>query len=626
MSEPSIEALEASVEATREGPAEAHIDALNALAWEIRSVDVARAHAMANDAREQAIERGYALGRARAARTLAMTVRDDAGIMRIFDLAEEARVYFDEAGDDYGRAAARDFLATLHEYTGDHGGALPLALEALSIARRIEDPVRQGFALSNVGGILAASGELDEAIERLEEAFALFQAEDHGEGTRTIATRLSRALRDAGRIDEAWRYAQLCFQTAPNDYDGFAKAQAEMLVAELEVARGQPADAEARYRSALARLRDTPARMVVGTEISVALAQLLLDRGVAGEAVDLVSDALSRIEGKDVTIVLEAQAHEVLATAQEQQGNLHQAITHLRQAKTLRERIAQRDARNKVKQVEARAKMEAAQKDAEIHKLRYVELHSMQSKLLEAEKMALLGRLAGGTAHELNTPLGVLQSNADVVGRATERLVGLVDDGGPANAKAARLAKTIDACKQTSDTAIARIGEITKSFLRFTQLDQAERGTFDVREGLDSALELLGPSIPKRVRVVREYEDVPRIEGWPRDLNHAFMTVLQNAVQAIDGEGYVRVRTCLEGDRLIVTVEDDGRGMSEAQARGLFDVGWSEQGRRSKMRLGLAAAFATTQRHDGALSARSELGVGTTIRFELPVRPPTVAG
>jgi len=177
MADRPIPELEARLAATSVSPVDPvkRIDALTALAWGLRGSDASRAHALATEARELAIEHDHKLGQARAARTLAMTLRDPEGLRTILDLGEEARRLFDEVNDGPGRAASRDFLASIHEYTGDLAGGLALALDALSIAREIDDPIRQGYALSNVGGILAASGEGDAAVERLNEALQLRQ-------------------------------------------------------------------------------------------------------------------------------------------------------------------------------------------------------------------------------------------------------------------------------------------------------------------------------------------------------------------------------------------------------------------------------------------------------------------
>ena len=151
-----------------------------------------------------------------------MTIRDPDDCASIFDLAEEARRLFDEADDGPGRAASRDFLASIHEHIGDLAGGLELALDALSIAREIGDPIRQGYALSNVGGILAASGEVEPAVERLKEALQLFEgAQDLRPGSEAICSRLAKVLKNAGRSEEALTYAEMCRDAAEQDQDEF---------------------------------------------------------------------------------------------------------------------------------------------------------------------------------------------------------------------------------------------------------------------------------------------------------------------------------------------------------------------------------------------------------------------
>jgi signal transduction histidine kinase len=617
MSDTSISELEerlASASAPPVDPIE-RIDALTDLAWELRQSDVPRANALATEARELAIEHGHTLGQARAARTMAMTIRDLAGLPAIFDLAEEARRLFDEADDPPGRAASRDFLASIHEHTGDLAGGLTLALEALSIAREIGDPIRQGYALSNIGGILAASGESDAAVERLEEALQLFEGAGSAEGQKTIWYRLAKVLRSAGRGGEALSYAEKCREAAEDQQprDEFVICEALTVMAEIEDARGNPARAERLYRTALDSAQSPLVRKVAATDTQVALARLLIRRGALAEAARELDDALSRVEGEPVKIMTEAAAHEAMADLREQQGELAAAVRHLRRTLELREQIARKEARNMSAQVDVRAAMEAAKKDAEIHRLRFVELHEMQSKLLEAEKMALLGKLAAGMAHELNTPLGVLRSNTELSATATRRLVALVRDEG---AKAEKLASVLESCGGTSEEAVERIAAIAQSFRRFSQLDQAERRSFDVREGLESALALLEPTISKEVRFERRFDEVPAIEGcWPREINHAFLTVLQNSAQAIDGAGVVSVETRTAKEHVLVRIRDTGRGMSEDQVARLFDVDWSEAGARTRMRLGLTAAYTTMQKHGGAIEVESEPGQGTTVTF-----------
>jgi signal transduction histidine kinase len=617
----SVDELEARLASTPVTDPVARVDALNALAWALRSGDVPRAHELAKEARTKAIEADYVLGQARAARTMAMTFHDTSQLGTVFALAEEARRSFDRAGDAAGRAASRDFLSSLHEFIGDLSTAMELALDALSIAREIDDPIRQGYALSSVGGILAASGEYEPAIERLEQALRLFESVADQEGVGTILSRLSEVLKNADRHDEALTAAAACRRLGEEEDNEWLQATALLVMAELEERRQNFECAERLLRSAWEATRSPPVRSILGSRAQVELGRVLIQRQAWDEAEVVLQEALARIEKDGWSLATEATARETLADLCEAQGRLADAIAQLRRSHAVREQLAQRDTRNKLTQVEVRASVEAAKKDAEIHKLKFVELRAMQAKLVEAEKMALLGQLAAGTGHELNTPLGVLRSNAELSARIVDRLVAMADgDRGP---EAARLAAALSTCRDTSRQAMERIRDIADSFKRFTQLDQAERRWFDLREGLDAALSILSPTVPDRIRLERRLGEVPAIDAWPRELNHAFLTVLRNAVQAIDGEGVVMAETEATAEEVRVRIRDTGRGMPAERVERLFDVAWTEEGQRTRMRLGLSAAYATVQKHGGTIDVDSQPGQGTTVTFRFPVPPPS---
>lgn len=605
--------------ARRAGDPRAEIDAINALAWELRSSDVDRAHTLATEARERARDHDYTLGQARAMRTMAMTLQSVDELGQMFHMAEEARRLFDEAGDDAGRAASRDFLASLHEQIGDIGGGLELALDALTIARRIDDPVRQGYALSSVGGLLAASGETEKAVERLDEALALFEKAENPQGVATIRSRLAKALASAGRHEEALQRARECLEYGEANEQEWGRWFGWSVMAEVERERGNADEALRLYRTAISSFDQYSARAVITGQARVAVAKILAEQGKLGDADSELSDLLDDIAGNPVAIVTEAEAREALAELRRSRGDFASAFEHLRKAQELRERTTKREASARIAQVEARAAVEAARKNAEIHRLKYVELEAMQAQLVEAEKMALLGRLAAGTAHELNTPLAVLRNNESVTANVTDRLLALLPETGEAAEQGAKLRAALQACKRTNDEAMRRIGTVAESFRRLAHLDQAEKARFDIRAGLDSAVSVVESSLRPGVRVERRLQAVPEIVGWPRELNHAFLTVLENAASAIEGDGVVTVETLTSGDDVMVRIGDTGRGMTADQASKLFDVDWSESGNRTKMRLGLSAAHATTKRHGGSIAVESTPGKGTTLTFRLPV-------
>jgi len=376
------------------------------LAWGVRRHDVPRGNALATEARDLAREHGYKLGQARALRTMAMTIRDSASLPTMFGFAEEAMRLFDEVHDTEGRAASRDFLSSLHEYVGDLTGGLELALDALSIARELGDPVRQGYALSSVGGILARSGEVDASVERLKEALKLFESADDAQGIGTICWRLSKVLNGDGRSEEALFYAKMARDSADVTQDVMANAVGLTVMADIEDNQSHFDEAERLYRAALDVLAPLKtARNVIGADMQISLAKLLIKRDALPEAEAELRDALSRIEGDSVSFVAEASAREALAELYERQERLSESIEQLRKAKELRDQVSKREAKNKLAQVETRAAMEAARREAELQKLRFAELHGQRSGAVDSQTQfgnyQLLERMAAGGMGEV---------------------------------------------------------------------------------------------------------------------------------------------------------------------------------------------------------------------------------
>ncbi len=622
--ESDVPELESRLAAIGTAPdnAQARADALVELAWAIRSSERERSRQLATEARELSISIGYRLGQARAARTLCMTTTSPDMLRDVLAFADEAKTLFDEVGDPQGRAGARDFLAGIHEAMGEWSSGLELAFEALDIAREVGDPVRQGYALSNVGGIKIATGDVDGGKARWQEALDLFESVNCAHGIARICERFSQLYRSQGNLDAARDFAHRLLDAAGrgSDGDGSDRASALLALAEIEEGLGHFDVAERLSYDSIAAYTNEEIRGLAGTPAHLSLGRLLLRRGAFAEAEAEICQAIDALATYGVSSpAWKADALQLLANVSEQQGDLERTIERLREVAHLRERVAEDEARNRLARFEARAEVKAAQQETEIHRLKFVELAEMQSKLVEAEKMAQLGRFAAGTAHELNTPLGVLRSNLTLYAKAAERLSELATTDAGADARTQRLASAVSGCQKATEDAVARIAAVAESFRRFTSLDLAERRTFNLVEGLEAAMDLMRPNVPDRVTVRSHLAAVPDIDGWPGQLNQSFMTVLENATQAIDGEGVVSVETEADSDAVVVRIGDTGRGMSEAERASLFEIGWSAGGKRTKMRLGLPAARATVLRHGGSIEAQSAPGRGTVVVFRFPV-------
>ena len=173
----------------------------------------------------------------------------------------------------------------------------------------------------------------------------------------------------------------------------------------------------------------------------------------------------------------------------------------------------------------------------------------------------------------------------------------------------------------TSGQAIGRISHILDSLKSFARLDEAEYQLVDLHEGLESTLTLLEHQLKDRIRVEKEYGELPRIYCYPGELNQVFMNVIVNAVQAIEGRGTVRLQSELDQDHVVVRIADDGRGISKERLETIFDPAFTSRDARVGMGLGLAMSYNIVRKHHGRIDLKSTPDEGTEVTTRLPVRP-----
>lgn len=243
-------------------------------------------------------------------------------------------------------------------------------------------------------------------------------------------------------------------------------------------------------------------------------------------------------------------------------------------------------------------------------------LRHEQAAMLQTEKMASLGSLAAGLAHEIHTPLGALLSNLDLLRRGLTRLEAVPPAAGVPE-QLAIFRRLLD----LQQTAAERIHRIIRSLREFSHLDRAVEEEYDLHLGIDAALALLQHLTRDRIEVVRDLGDLPRVRCRPDAINQVFMNLLQNAVQAIEGQGTIRVRTSRDGsDHVLVEVSDTGRGIAPENLRRVFEPGFTTKPRGIGTGLGLAITYSTVRDHGGSIDLESECGRGTVFRVRLPVR------
>ena len=253
------------------------------------------------------------------------------------------------------------------------------------------------------------------------------------------------------------------------------------------------------------------------------------------------------------------------------------------------------------------------------------ELRDTQAALVQSEKMASLGALVAGVAHEINTPVGSINSNSDVMIRALDKLRTTLQNAPSEvkdNADLKRTLEVLGGIGKVNKTACERIVKIVRSLRNFARLDEAERKMADLHEGLESTLTLVHHETKNRIEVVRDFGDIPEIECFPDQLNQVFMNILVNAAHAIEGKGKITITTRSNAGSVTLTFSDTGKGISPENLVKIFDPGFTTKGVGVGSGLGLAICYRIVKEHGGRIEVQSELGRGSTFTIALPVKAP----
>ncbi len=266
---------------------------------------------------------------------------------------------------------------------------------------------------------------------------------------------------------------------------------------------------------------------------------------------------------------------------------------------------------------------EIKQKNDELEKT-LQQLKDTQAQLFIQEKMASLGNLVAGVAHEINNPIGAVNSAAGILNRCVETITSTIEKGQSLEAvkNDSKFQKSIRILKENTDiTAMAsdRIVKIVRSLKNFARLDEAEFQKADIHEGLDNTLTLLHHETKNKVEIVKQYGQVPPLNCYPNQLNQVFMNLLANANQAIQGKGTITIQTLSEGQNAIVKISDSGKGIPPEDISRIFDPGFTTKGVGVGTGLGLSISYNIIQKHHGRIEVASEVGKGTTFTITLPI-------
>jgi two-component system NtrC family sensor kinase len=262
-------------------------------------------------------------------------------------------------------------------------------------------------------------------------------------------------------------------------------------------------------------------------------------------------------------------------------------------------------------------------------------LEEAQNQLLQSDRMASIGQLAAGVAHEINNPVGFVNSNLGSLQRyvldmlrllsAYERAEGALS--GVAVQEIRQIKEEIDVVFLREDVAsllaesldgLKRVTRIVQDLKDFSHVDEAERQWADLEAGLESTLRVVSNELKYKAEVVKEFAGIPPIECFPFQLNQVFMNLLVNASHALDGRGTITIRTGHDDSQVWVEVQDTGRGIKPEHLTRIFEPFFTTKPVGQGTGLGLSLAYGIVKKHDGRIEAKSEWGQGTMFKVILP--------
>ncbi len=266
-----------------------------------------------------------------------------------------------------------------------------------------------------------------------------------------------------------------------------------------------------------------------------------------------------------------------------------------------------------------------------------------QAQVIHTTKLASLGQMVAGVAHEINTPLGFVKSNVEVVSdliseyeaAVTKVMTGVdlllsLDASMVDRAKAAIQKARIELARATTlnearelleDSAegLKQMSSLVLNLKGFARVDRDGMDTIDLNDSIRSALTIAGHQLRDRIQVVQELGDVPKVKCMPSQINQVFLNMITNAAQAMDDEGKLTIRSVAKPNVVEVSFEDTGSGIPDDVLPKIFDPFFTTKPVGEGTGLGLSIVHKIIQGHGGAIRVKSQIGKGTTFFVELPI-------
>lgn len=611
---------------------EEKVDILNELAWELWTTDTRRSSQLTRESLKLSQKLQYHRGMAFSKLNEGLLVWQT-DVEKSIPLLLDALEWFVEHGEKVGEAHVRTVLGIIYWGFGDFERGFELANKALELYQEAQDTDGLGWAYNTLGGFHYDLKKYQQTLEYYQKGHAFFKESVNRLGE-------ARALNGMGNA-----YHYMCEHKKALDFQRRSLRILRRLGHRMSESRtlndigliyqtvgNFPRALEYHLKSL--RIREDLDYPHGQSTTLMDLGNIYFEQGKYEDALEVFNKALllsEKLKSKPKI----ARAHSGLSKVYEKSGDFERALTHYRNFHAMEEEVFHEDSDQKLKNMKAVYQIEASKKEAEIFRLRNVELrekndqlehtlkelNATQAQLLQSGKMVALGNLVAGLVHEINTPVGTITSATDVLERIASRLKGKLDTNKLPREFSEELRKIIRIFQQNnqnSKTALDRILKIIQSLKSFTRLDEAKFQKANIHQGLESALTLLEHEIRQQIAIIKQYGNLPEIYCYPDEINQVFMNLLMNAVQATPGGGTITIKTYTENRFVCIRISDTGKGIPDEKLEHLFEPGFTADQSRVKMRTGLYTTYNILHKHKGDISVESKVGKGTAFTVCIP--------
>lgn len=624
---------------------EAHVDCLAELGEACLLANPTRSIEAAQEALVLAESLGYREGKALAQAVLGyghyMLSQHQDALGYIFS----ALTYFEETEDYYLVGMLKSGLASVETSLGNYAAALAHGLEALKLARQYGEAYEEAWVLHGIGLGYCEVGDYATSLEYLDESLAVFMSLGEKIGEARSRTLIGTVLQHLERYQQALPFHEKSlrlFQETENQL-GIARALNDLGTAYHAI--GRYAQSAECHKESLVLREAYGNRQAVTTSL-INLGKLYTDEGNIDQALSYLKRALETAEALEIKPRMH-QAHHALATAYERIGDYERALTHFKAFHDIHEQVLGDETNTRLKTLEVQHEVSQAEREAALERQQRElveeknvaletllgELKATQAQLVQTEKMASLGQLTAGIAHEIKNPLNFINNFAALSIELTEELEEYLDEDVQADIQDVVADLCFNAKKIVHHG--KRADRIVRGMMLHARGKPGEHQSIDLNALLDEYIGLAYHGMRARrplfnMSIEKDFDaSVEQIKGVSQELGRVFLNLLGNAFDAVherastSGETFVAkvaVRSRRLDGSVEVRIEDNGGGIPETIQASIFEPFFTTKPTGQGTGLGLSLSYdIITQGHGGALRVESEEGIGAVFIVTLPV-------